>query len=396
MALSDTKLRSLLGKYQDSRTELTDGDGLSARVSPKGSIAFQFRYRWNGQPQRLTIGKYPAMPLKDARVLVGELRLMYDRGEDPRNHFSPDGATQELTLSECIDCWRQDYVHTQLRPKTAALYEAVAVRIIRDEFPGRPIDTINVREWMDYFTEQERINSKRARTLFVQTKSAINWCIRRQLINGSSLMKISPKDIGTRSDRGERVFTYTELAKIWISIEQSRATTPNKLLHQMSMLWGCRNTELRESASREFNMEDLIWTIPGERSKAKSAIRRPIFDQIKPMLERLMDAYGDVLFPGQRLSEPMTIAAANRFIVRLREGMDLGYWRAHDFRRSLSTRLSEEGVAPHVTEKMLGHELGGVMAVYNKHDWLKEQKEAYELYADKIFWHIKCTSSDLI
>ncbi|MGX8942144.1 Arm DNA-binding domain-containing protein [Symbiopectobacterium sp. Eva_TO] len=63
MALSDTKLRSLLGKSQGSRTELTDGDGLSARVSPKGAIAFQFRYRWNGQPQRLTIGKYPAMPI---------------------------------------------------------------------------------------------------------------------------------------------------------------------------------------------------------------------------------------------------------------------------------------------------------------------------------------------
>ncbi|MFZ1872206.1 MAG: integrase, partial [Chania sp.] len=24
-----------------------------------------------------------------------------------------------------------------------------------------------------------------------------------------------------------------------------------------------------------------------------------------------------------------------------------------------------------------------------KHDWLAEQKEAYELYADKIFWHVK-------
>ena len=28
------------------------------------------------------------------------------------------------------------------------------------------------------------------------------------------------------------------------------------------------------------------------------------------------------------------------------------------------------------------------MAVYNKHDWLVEQKEAYELYADKIYWYI--------
>lgn len=53
------------------------------------------------------------------------------------------------------------------------------------------------------------------------------------------------------------------------------------------------------------------------------------------------------------------------------------------------TNLSGEGVAPHVTEKMLGHELTGVMAVYNKHDWLDEQKEAYELYADKILWHVQ-------
>lgn len=38
---------------------------------------------------------------------------------------------------------------------------------------------------------------------------------------------------------------------------------------------------------------------------------------------------------------------------------------------------------------MLGHELGGVLSVYNKHDWIVEQKAAYELYAEKIFWHIR-------
>jgi hypothetical protein len=46
-------------------------------------------------------------------------------------------------------------------------------------------------------------------------------------------------------------------------------------------------------------------------------------------------------------------------------------------------------VAPHVIEKMLGHELGGVLSVYNKHDWIAEQKDAYDLYAEKIFWHIR-------
>lgn len=44
---------------------------------------------------------------------------------------------------------------------------------------------------------------------------------------------------------------------------------------------------------------------------------------------------------------------------------------------------------PHVTEKMLGHELVGVMSVYNKHDWLNEQKEGYEKFANALFKQIK-------
>jgi len=97
-----------------------------------------------------------------------------------------------------------------------------------------------------------------------------------------------------------------------------------------------------------------------------------------------MATYDDVLFPGQDLNTPISIAAANRYIRRIRENLPLEYWRTHDFRRSLSTGASELGVMPHVVEKMLGHELGGVLAVYNKHDWLDGQLEAYERYADKL------------
>jgi integrase len=55
-------------------------------------------------------------------------------------------------------------------------------------------------------------------------------------------------------------------------------------------------------------------------------------------------------------------------------------WKVHDFRRSISTILSQEGVDLHVTEKMLGHSLGGILAIYNKHDWINEQKKTYLLW----------------
>lgn len=47
----------------------------------------------------------------------------------------------------------------------------------------------------------------------------------------------------------------------------------------------------------------------------------------------------------------------------------------HDARESILTLLSENGVAPHVTEKMLGHTMRGVMAVHNKHDWIKSRQK---------------------
>lgn len=71
-----------------------------------------------------------------------------------------------------------------------------------------------------------------------------------------------------------------------------------------------------------------------------------------------MKTYDQILFLGADTSEPITISAANRYILRIRVGLDLGYWRGHDFRRTLVTRLSEEVVAPHVTERMLGHGWG--------------------------------------
>lgn len=390
MAISDTKLRLLHGKPYSGSPEVSDADGLSVRISPKGVINFQFRFRWNGKAQRLGIGRYPAVALKDARAITSELRILYDRGIDPRQYFENNtGTSSKLTVKDCLEYWKENYVDVSLRENTRGLYQSTVIKRLSNAFEGRPVADITVKQWVDLFTREERENSRRARQLLVQLRSAMGWCIRRHFIPDCSVMKVEPRDVGSRSETGDRVLTYFELADIWIAIERSRASTSNKLLHQMLMLWGARLSELRLSERSEFDLREKVWTVPKEHSKTGREIRRPIFTQMEPLLEKAMLTYDKVLFPGNLMTEALTITAANRYIKRIREGLDLGYWRAHDFRRTLVTRLSEEGVAPHITERMLGHELGGVMAIYNKHDWIEGQKEGYEIHADKLFWHVK-------
>jgi len=388
MAISDTKLRSLYGKPYSGPTEITDSDGLSVRITPKGVINFQYRYRWDGKQHRLGIGKYPAVTLRDARNVVADLKMSLDKGMNPK-HALTSGLTSGATVSDCIEYWQKTYVNVSLRDKTRTLYESTIVKHISGAFPGVPIEHIPVKSWIALFEGYEKQNQRMARQLLVQLKSAINWCIRRRFIDRCSVMEISPKDVGIKPSVGEVTLSYNQIAKIWLAIERSRASTANKLVHQLLILYGARNSEVREAVNTEFDRDEGMWIIPAERSKNKKIIRRPIFKHAELLIDKAAMAYGNVLFPGPDLKTPMTIAGANRFLGRIQKSLDIGGFTAHDFRRTLATRLSEDGVAPHVIEKMLGHELGGVLSVYNKHDWIEDQKNAYELYAEKIFFHIK-------
>ncbi len=240
-----------------------------------------------------------------------------------------------MTVAQCLDYWFDNYVSTTLREKTQALYRSTVMKRMHDAFPNRPASSITVKQWVDLLTEEERDNPRRARQVLSQLRSAISWCMRRQLIDSCAIMSIQPRDFGSRAEVGDRVLSYHELAKIWLAIERSRASTSNKLLHQMLMLWGARLSELRLAKKTEFDLLENVWTVPKEHSKMGNVIRRPIFEQIKPFLEKAMTTYNDVLFPGEDINKPISIAAANRFVNRIRGGMDLGYWRTHDFRRTL-------------------------------------------------------------
>ena len=59
-------------------------------------------------------------------------------------------------------------------------------------------------------------------------------------------------------------------------------------------------------------------------------------------------------------------------------------WTLHDLRRSFATKLNDLGVAPYVVEQLLGHALGGVMAIYNRSQYLPEKKAALDMWVERL------------
>ena len=84
MALSEAWLKANNGKARETVEVVADRDAMSVRVSPKGKIVFQLRYRFNGKQERIDIGTYPLISLKDARLEAVKLRAFLDQGKNPK------------------------------------------------------------------------------------------------------------------------------------------------------------------------------------------------------------------------------------------------------------------------------------------------------------------------
>jgi hypothetical protein len=62
-------------------------------------------------------------------------------------------------------------------------------------------------------------------------------------------------------------------------------------------------------------------------------------------------------------------------------------WRLHDLRRTCVSGMARIGIAPHVADKILNHQGGtisGVAAVYQRHEFQLERKEALILWGSHL------------
>jgi hypothetical protein len=62
-------------------------------------------------------------------------------------------------------------------------------------------------------------------------------------------------------------------------------------------------------------------------------------------------------------------------------------WTLHDLRRTVVSGMARLGVAPHVADKILNHQTGtisGVAAVYQRHEFMRERKEALEVWGKHV------------
>ncbi|QTL35840.1 tyrosine-type recombinase/integrase [Pseudoalteromonas viridis] len=396
MALSVSWLDARLNKEAKETVVKADRDGLSARVSPKGKIVFQFRYRFDGKQQRVDIGTYPLMKLAEARNELDRLRAVLDQGRNPKLYLQQERA--KYSANQSFESIFRDWIDSAgkqgLKEKTWH-YQKRSSEIYLlprlGKYPLTDINELSLRNCLREVSESSPSNTER---LVSVLHKFYDWLIDEQILEINAAAGITAKKVGGKKGKRTRVLNDNEIRILWRYLHESKITEKNRIYIKLLLLLGGRKGELIQAEKHHFDLQSAMWTVPIEIRKQGEKIGAPIMRPlIKPAIDLIELAMqmskSTYLFPANGQEElatngfDTTIPNNVKIWARRSLGVEMEHWSMHDLRRTMRTRMSAI-TTQEVAELMIGHSKKGLDAIYNQYQYLDEMRHAYDVWYQQL------------
>jgi integrase len=343
--------------------------GLALRVS-SAAKSWCFHYTTGGVRKRLTLGTYPATSLSRARTLASEARGHLEDGKDP----STVRAAAENTLKAICEgyLFREGSILRTGEERSRALH-----RLVYPKLGHTQIDAIRRSDIVRLLDGIEDENGPvMADKVLAFLSRVFSWHASRSDEFRSPLVRGMRRSRPKERAR-ERILTDDEIRSIWRTAEGRFG-----LLLRFILLTAARRSEASEMTWGE--IDGGVWTLPAARNKAKVDLVRPLsrmaLAQLGPHVGGTKTK-AQFVFP-TRNGKPIT--GFWKYKSDFDKASGVGGYTIHDLRRTARSLLSRAGVNADIAERCLGHVIGGVRGIYDRHEYFEEKKRAFEALAGQI------------
>jgi integrase len=191
-----------------------------------------------------------------------------------------------------------------------------------------------------------------------------------------------------------RVLNDDELRAVWNAAGEYRH--PFGPLLRFILLTATRRNEALFATRSEFAGAE--WTIPAARYKTKIDHVVPLSKAAQTALNSLNSplCLGSVQPEGNPSPSPsasdflftangrQAIGGHSRHKAAIDQACGVTGWTVHDLRRTARSLMSRAGISSDHAERCLGHVIGGVRGVYDRHSFLDEKRFAFEALASLV------------
>ena len=191
--------------------------------------------------------------------------------------------------------------------------------------------------------------------------------------------------IASRLTKNRAAITDPERAgALMLAIDKYSGAFSVRCALNLMALTFCRPNEILHAEWSEFDFEDRLLRIPGEKMKMSRDHLVPLSPQAIVVLETLRPYSGEgrYVFPGLK-GNNMVMCSQTLILALRRMGFEKDEMCSHGFRAMASTLLNEQGYPPDVIERQLAHvQRNQVRAAYNRAEYLPERKKMMDEWAN--------------
>jgi len=381
-SLSEAQIRE--AKVREKLYYLRDGDGLYVKIFPSGVKSWRLDYYSNKSRTTITIGHYPAMSLKEARIKKNQLKEMIYNSNGKINlseALNPETFTENIfTIEDLTEKYfkkREDlskaYIEDTIQKFNKNIYPYLG------KFDIKNLTTLQIlKPLQDMDTRGANISAKKT---FGSLMRVFSFGLANGLIANNPMAGLNKRLI-FRSVKKENFAHTTDLKELKIilnSIDRYDGDYLTRTALQILPYVFVRPYNIRHMRWSDIDFENDLWKIPAEDMKMKKELIVPLCSFVVARLQEVRKMYGDrskyVFFGILTTTKPMSENTMNSAYKRM--GFDI---TSHGFRHTASTLLHENfevhGFRSDVIEMQLAHKIGSsVHQVYNKALYIGERKK---------------------
>lgn len=388
MALTDTQIKQ--AQPREKAYRMSDARGLYLEVTPTGSKCWRLKYRFDGKEKRLSMGMYPKVTLKAARMACDEAKELLEQGVDPSQAKKAKKAALVAEAANNFEAIALEW-HAKKAAEWSEGYKVKVLRALqRDVFPfigSLPLDQISPPQLLEVF---RRVESRGAKETAHRIKQITGQVYRYGVATGRATRDITPDLKGALSTHQTKHFpaiTDPEgVGKLLRQIDAYEGTATVRAALKLAPLVFVRPKELRHAEWSEIDFGLSEWRIPASKMKMGADHIVPLSKQAVEILKeqyRLTGHWQGYVFPSAR--SPKRPMSDNAILSAFRNmGISKDQMTGHGFRamaRTLLDEVLEERVE--LIEHQLAHAVKDALGrAYNRTTHLPKRKKMMQRWAD--------------
>ena len=344
--------------YRDARCQ-----GLTLTVSSTGGKVFYLYRRIAGRPRRVRLGRFPDLPVADARRAVQEHVGAIAAGRDPS--AARRAAKNAPTLAEAFAHYLE--THAKVHNRTWRGDERRYTRHLA-AWGKRRLEKITTRDVAALHSRIGRTARYQANRVLSLLSVVWNTCRRAGLIRGANPCE----DVKHFREQSRDRFLDAKELRRFLAALADEPDTDARDVFALCLLTGARRGNVQAMRWADLDLARGVWRIPETESKNAEPLLTILAPPAVGVLERRRREAGDPppspwVFPASRsrsghLEEPKKAWAA------LVERAGLEGLRMHDLRRTLGSWQAGLGVSLPVIGRSLGHKSLQATQVYARLD----------------------------